>query len=104
MTAKVSSFTRLRLAFSIRWRQLCSFIVALLATSAPAMATDLFAGGKTTVTNTIGSGSSGEFYILVAGLVGAVIGGVVQRNWVGGIIGFFVAMVFWEIGKSVVGL
>ena len=67
------------------------FIAAWLASVCPAFATDLFASGKTTVTNTVGSGSSGEFYILVAGLIG-------------GIIGFFVGVVFWEVGKSFVGL
>ncbi|HFI9378476.1 type IV conjugative transfer system pilin TraA [Vibrio parahaemolyticus] len=80
------------------------FIAAWLASICPAFATDLFASGKTTVTNTVGSGSSGEFYILVAGLIGGIIVGIIQKNWVGGIIGFFVGVVFWEVGKSFVGL
>lgn len=80
------------------------YIAAWLASVCPAFATDLFAGGKTTVTSTIGSGSSGEFYMLAAGLIGGIIVGIVQKNWIGGIIGFFVGVVFWEIGKGIVGL
>ncbi len=80
------------------------FIAAWLASVMPTYATDLFASGKTTVTNTVGSGSSGEFYILVAGLIGGIILGIIQKNWVGGIIGFFVGVVFWEVGKAFVGL
>ena len=80
------------------------FIAAWLASVCPAFATDLFAGGKDTVTKTIGGGSSGEFYMLAAGLIGGIIVGIVQKNWIGGIIGFFVGVVFWEIGKGIVGL
>lgn len=86
------------------WRQCCIVLAAWFASIAPAMADDLFASGKTTVTDTVGSGSSGEFYILVAGLIGGIIVGIIQKNWVGGIIGFFVGVVFWEVGKSFVGL
>lgn len=81
-----------------------AFITAWLTSVVPAFATDLFASGKDTVTNTVGSGSSGEFYILVAGLIGGIIVGIIQKNWVGGIIGFFVGVVFWEVGKAFVGL
>lgn len=80
------------------------FIATWLTSIFPAFATDLFAGGKTTVTNTIGSGSSGEFYMLAAGLVGGILFGIIQKNWIGGILGFFVGIVFWEIGKGIVGL
>ena len=75
-----------------------------LASVMPAFADDLFESGKTTVTDTVGTGSSGEFYILVAGLIGGVILGIIQKNWIGGIIGFFVGVVFWEVGKAFVGL
>lgn len=80
------------------------FIAAWLASACPAWATDLFASGKDTVKNTVGTDSSGEFYILVAGLIGGIIVGIIQKNWVGGIIGFFVGVVFWEVGKAFVGL
>lgn len=80
------------------------FFAACLTSISPAFATDLFAGGKDTVTNTIGDGSSGEFYMLAAGLIGGILVGIMQKNWVGGIIGFFVGVVFWEIGKGIVGL
>ncbi len=88
-------------AFSLR---LYVFFATLFACVMPAAANDLFADGKATVTGTIGSGSSGEFYMLAAGLIGGIIVGIVQKNWIGGIIGFFVGVVFWEIGKGIVGL
>ncbi|MDK9783764.1 hypothetical protein KIT90_20505 [Vibrio sp. B172a] len=92
--------TRLN-AFTLR---LYVLFATLFASVMPAAADDLFAGGKETVTNTIGEGSSGEFYMLAAGLIGGIIVGIVQKNWIGGIVGFFVGVVFWEIGKGIVGL
>ena len=86
------------------WVRTYVFFTVWLASILPAFAEDLFESGKTTVTDTVGTGSSGEFYILVAGLIGGVIVGIIQKNWVGGIIGFFVGVVFWEVGKSFVGL
>lgn len=86
------------------WRHFCTLMAVYFACASPAYADDLFASGKDTVTNTVGTGSSGEFYILVAGLIGGIIVGIMQKNWVGGIIGFFVGVVFWEVGKGFVGL
>ncbi len=86
------------------WRQCCITLAAFFASVMPAWADDLFASGKETVKSTVGTDSSGEFYILVAGLIGGIIVGIIQKNWVGGIIGFFVGVVFWEVGKAFVGL
>ncbi|WP_312032253.1 type IV conjugative transfer system pilin TraA, partial [Vibrio crassostreae] len=69
------------------WRHFCTLLAVYFACASPAYADDLFASGKDTVTNTVGTGSSGEFYILVAGLIGGIIVGIMQKNWVGGIIG-----------------
>lgn len=88
-------------AFTLR---LYVFFASLFACVMPVTAEDIFAAGKTTVTETIGDGSSGEFYMLAAGLIGGIIVGIVQKNWIGGIVGFFVGVVFWEVGKGVVGL
>ncbi|MEZ8082818.1 hypothetical protein [Enterovibrio norvegicus] len=87
-----------------RFRNAAISLVGMFGLVSPSWAIDLFESGKTTVTDTIGTGSSGEFYILAAGLIGGIIGGIVQKNWVGGIIGFFVGVVFWEVGKAFVGL
>lgn len=86
------------------WARTYVLFTLWLASVMPAFAADLFESGKSTVTETVGTGSSGEFYILVAGLIGGVILGIIQKNWIGGIIGFFVGVVFWEVGKAFVGL
>ncbi|TKF84967.1 hypothetical protein FCV67_24000 [Vibrio sp. F13] len=99
-TAVDQTHRSLRSAFQ-HW---CIALTVFFATMNAAFADDLFAAGKDTVINTVGDGSSGEFYILAAGLIGGVIVGIIQKNWVGGIIGFFVGVVFWEIGKGLVGL
>ena len=100
-TAVAQTLRSLRSAFQY-W---CIVLTVFFATT-PAFADndDLFEAGKKTVVGTVGDGSSGEFYILAAGLIGGVIVGIVQKNWIGGIIGFFVGVVFWEIGKGLVGL
>lgn len=86
------------------WARTYVLLTLWLASVMPVYAADLFESGKSTVTETVGTGSSGEFYILVAGLIGGVILGIIQKNWIGGIIGFFVGVVFWEVGKAFVGL
>lgn len=97
-------FTQSLRDITARFRNTVIALMGMLVLMKPAFAADLFDSGKATVTDTIGTGSSGEFYILAAGLIGGIILGIIQKNWVGGIIGFFVGVVFWEVGKAFVGL
>ncbi len=69
-----------------------------------AVANDLFADGKATVSSTVGTDSSVEFYVWVSGFIGAVLFGFSQRNWISALTGFGIGMIFWEVGKGMVGL
>lgn len=78
--------------------------VAAIAVTQPALATDLFAAGKTIINETAGDGSAVENAILAAGAIGAAAGGFMSRNWLGAVGGFAGGMIFWEVVKPLVGL
>lgn len=75
--------------------------VALL-TLQPAMAADLFDGAKTSIKDTAGAGSGIEMAVLGASLLGGVITGAITRNWVAGIAGFMVCIIFWNVAEPMV--
>jgi type IV conjugative transfer system pilin TraA len=79
-------------------------ILFLLSIAAPSLATDLFAGGKTTIKDTAGEDSAAEMAILTAGALGAAATGFMTRNWFAAVGGFAGGMIFWEVIKPLVGL
>lgn len=68
-----------------------------------AHADDLFASGKQTVTDSVGDGSTVNYIIILAAAVGGVLVGIIQKNWVLGIVTFFGANVFWSIAMGIAG-
>ncbi len=89
-------------ANKIYYTLLSVFIAALLIN--PAMAADLFATAKTAIKDTAGQGSSIEMAIYAAGAIGAMLTGWITKNWVGGVSGFAVGMIFWSVVAPMVGL
>lgn len=81
-----------------------ALLLILMASPANAAATDLFASGKEVIKKTAGDGSMVEHAIFAAGAIGAMMGGIISRNWFGAIGGFITGMAFWEIIKPLIGL
>ncbi|SGZ09623.1 type IV conjugative transfer system pilin TraA [Moritella viscosa] len=75
-----------------------------LALTQPALAADLFAGAKTAIKDTVGTGSGVETAILGMGVLGGAISGFMTKNWVGGIGGFVAGMIFWKFAAPLAGL
>jgi len=76
----------------------------LLCFATPALATDLFAGGKATIKSTAGEDSAAEMAMLTAGSLVAAVTGFTTRSWFGAISGFAGGVIFWEVVKPLVGL
>ncbi|SON51583.1 type IV conjugative transfer system pilin TraA [Vibrio tapetis] len=76
---------------------------ALLVTQ-PTLAADLFAGGKQAVKDTAGKGSLVETAMLGTGLLGAVVTGLMTRNWFAALGGFAGGSILWNVGAPMVGL
>ncbi|WP_017188046.1 type IV conjugative transfer system pilin TraA [Vibrio harveyi] len=76
---------------------------ALLVTE-PVLAKDLFAAGKETLKGTAGKGSVIETAMLGTGLAGAVVTGLMARNWFAAVGGFIGGTVLWNVGAPMVGL
>lgn len=75
-----------------------------LALTQPALAADLFAGAKTAIKDTAGTGSSIETAMLGVGLLSGMATGYLTKNWLGGIGGFAAGMIFWKFAAPLVGL
>ena len=83
----------------IAWALLMIFFVPSLAHAA-----DPFASAKSEIVDTVGSGSTMQFALLVIGLCAAGITGFLTKNWGGAIGGFVVGMIFLNVALKVVGL
>ena len=83
----------------IAWALLMIFFVPSLAHAA-----DPFAVAKAEIVDTVGSGSTAQFGLLVVGLCAAGITGFLTKNWGAAIGGFVVGMIFINAGLKVVGL
>ncbi|CAH1547365.1 type IV conjugative transfer system pilin TraA [Vibrio harveyi] len=78
-------------------------VSAILVTQ-PALAADIFASGKQAIKDTAGKGSSVETAMLGTGLVGAVVTGLMTRNWFAALGGFAGGSILWNVGAPLVGL
>ena len=83
----------------ILWVLLMVFFVPTLVHAA-----DPFAVAKAEIVDTVGSGSTAQFGLLVVGLCAAGITGFLTKNWGAAIGGFVVGMIFINAGLKVVGL
>ncbi|WP_394230776.1 hypothetical protein [Shewanella colwelliana] len=83
----------------IAWVLLMFFFVPTLAHAA-----DPFAPAKSEIVDTVGSGSTAQFALLVIGLCAAGITGFVTKNWGAAIGGFIVGMIFLNVALKAVGL
>lgn len=83
----------------IAWALLMIFFVPSLAHAA-----DPFLDAKSEIVDTVGSGSTMQFALLVIGLCAAGVTGFVTKNWGGAIGGFVVGMIFLNVALKVVGL
>ncbi|MCL1064285.1 hypothetical protein MK852_19390 [Shewanella benthica] len=83
----------------ILWVLLMVFFVPTLVHAA-----DPFAPAKSEIVDTVGSGSTAQFALLVIGLCAAGITGFLTRNWGAAIGGFVVGMIFLNVALKVVGL
>ncbi|WP_172380947.1 type IV conjugative transfer system pilin TraA [Vibrio sp. Vb339] len=78
--------------------------VSTLLVTHPALAADIFAGGKQAMKDSAGKGSAVETAMLGTGLVGAVVSGLMTRNWFAAVGGFIGGSILWNIGAPLVGL
>ncbi|ENM5739382.1 type IV conjugative transfer system pilin TraA [Vibrio mimicus] len=78
--------------------------VFALLISHPALAEDIFASGKQAMKDTAGKGSVIETAMLGAGLMGAVVTGLMTRNWFAALGGFAGGSILWNVGAPLVGL
>ena len=83
----------------IIWGLLMVFFVPTLAHAA-----DPFAAAKSEIVDTVGTGSTAQFALLVIGLCAAAITGFLTKNWGAAIGGFIVGMIFINVALKVVGL
>jgi type IV conjugative transfer system pilin TraA len=91
--------TQQRIGFS-----LVLALFAVLITTQPAMAADIFATGKTAIKESAGKDSMVETAMLSTGLIGAIITGFTTRNWYGAAGGFVGGNILWAVGAPLVGL
>lgn len=83
------------------------FIICVIATlllSWDVHAIDIFAPAKNEIVDTVGTGSTAQFAILVAGLCVGALTGFLTRDWGKAIGGFIVGIIFINVGLKVVGL
>ena len=91
--------------FIMRWTFL--FIICVVATlllSWDVHAADPFVKAKSEIVDTVGTGSTAQFAILVVGLCAAALTGFVTKNWGAAIGAFVVGMIFVNVALKVVGL
>ncbi|ADT96700.1 MULTISPECIES: hypothetical protein [Shewanella] len=79
-------------------------VVATLLLSWDVHAIDIFAPAKNEIVDTVGTGSTAQFAILVAGLCVGALTGFLTRDWGKAIGGFIVGIIFVNVGLKVVGL
>ncbi|MBY7933086.1 type IV conjugative transfer system pilin TraA [Vibrio furnissii] len=80
-------------------------ILALFAFAFPhfAHAADLFASGKEMVKDSAGDGSTVNYIVILAAAFAGILVGIIQKNWVLGILTFFGANVFWAVSMGIAG-
>lgn len=83
----------------IVWALLMVFFVPTLAHAA-----DPFATAKSEIVDTVGTGSTAQFAILVVGLCAGALTGFLTKNWGAAIGSFIVGMIFVNVALKVVGL
>lgn len=79
-------------------------VVATLLLSWDVHAADVFAPAKNEIVDTVGTGSTAQFAILVVGLCAGALTGFLTKNWGAAIGGFIVGIIFVNVGLKVVGL
>ncbi|WP_338728998.1 hypothetical protein V8687_23725 (plasmid) [Shewanella baltica] len=67
-------------------------------------AADVFAPAKNEIVDTVGTGSTAQFAILVVGLCAGALTGFLTKDWGKAIGGFIVGMIFINVTLKVVGL
>ncbi|WP_258866556.1 type IV conjugative transfer system pilin TraA [Shewanella morhuae] len=67
-------------------------------------AADIFAPAKSEIVDTVGTGSTAQFAILVVGLCVGAITGFLTKNWGAAIGSFIVGIIFVNVALKVVGL
>lgn len=80
------------------------FLFILFAFPGLAYAADPFAPAKGEIVDTVGTGSTAQFAILVVGLCAGALTGFLTKNWGNAIGGFIVGMIFVNVALKVVGL
>ncbi|MPY24499.1 hypothetical protein FM037_03285 [Shewanella psychropiezotolerans] len=80
------------------------FLMACLVYPGFVYAADPFAPAKSEIVDTVGTGSTAQFALLVIGLCAAGITGFLTKNWGAAIGGFVVGMIFLNVSLRVVGL
>ncbi|MGI2025287.1 hypothetical protein [Shewanella glacialipiscicola] len=79
-------------------------VVATLLLSWDVHAADVFAPAKGEIVDTVGTGSTAQFAILVVGLCAGALTGFLTKDWGKAIGGFIVGMIFINVTLKVVGL
>ena len=94
----MKNLTQRTVAFTI------GLAVSAILVTQPALAADIFASGKQAMKDSAGKGSAVETAMLGTGLAGAVITGLMTRNWFASVGGFVGGSVLWNVGAPLVGL
>jgi len=82
----------------------CTFLFIICVIATLLLSWDPFAPAKSEIVDTVGTGSTAQFAILVVGLCAAAITGFLTKNWGAAIGAFVVGMIFVNVALKVVGL
>lgn len=62
---------------------------------------DMFAAGKATIQSSVGTGSTVNYLVIMTAAIAGVLVGILQKNWVLGIVTFFGANIFWSVAMGI---
>ena len=79
-------------------------VLAFVAAHPALAADDVFASGKEIIKATAGKGSTIETAMLGTGLAGALVTGLMTRNWFAAGGGFVAGNILWTVAAPMVGL
>ena len=85
-----------------QWLGLLIFLTMALLVPHFAFAADMFATGKTTISDTLSDTSTVHYAIMATAAIVGLLVGVLQKNWPMGIAIFFVANIFWSVAMALI--
>lgn len=85
-----------------QWFTLLIFLGLALLSPHFAFAADMFATGKTTISDTLSDTSTVHYALMATAALVGILVGILQKNWPMGIAVFFVANIFWSVAMTII--